>query len=247
MCEHSNIISDKNGTSTCLDCSIHFDKSFCSSFTTNHNGPSKGLVKSKSTITVILEKEFGIVDSAVLSITEKLFNLTTDNKRVKGTNKKSILCAALYYASHHLEKPMNFDDMLSRFEITHKNGAKGLKLCQIAIQECLHPEDEVKEFKGAAHSFASTHKENLTSLIVRYNIPYKNYEEIENIVVVGHQKKNKVLNDRVSTLWISCIFFWMLKINPHIDPEDFISINNDHNISLSQLRLDLEYLKNNLN
>jgi hypothetical protein len=48
-------------------------------------------------------------------------------------------------------------------------------------------------------------------------------------------------------LWISCIFFWLLKINPYIDPEEFISINEGHNITLAKLKSDLTYLKKNLN
>jgi hypothetical protein len=243
-CNHKNIISDDCGTSTCADCYIHFEKSFCSEFTSHHNGPIFNFLKSKSTIINTLEKEFGIKDATTVTITEQIFNITSKNKMVKGTNKRSILCASLYYAYHCLEKPKNFQDMLVKFNINHRNGSKGLKLCQIAMQENDHY-DEIKKFKGLIHSFVSTHKENLQELILRYNIPLKNYDEIEKIIIAGHHKKNKVLNERINNLWISCIFFWLLKINPEIDPEEFISINDDY-INLQQLRSDLTYLKKNL-
>jgi hypothetical protein len=244
MCNHHNIVLNEYGTSTCADCYVHFDKSFCEDFTTNYNGPMLNLLKSKSTIINMLEKEFGINDSTTATITEKIFNLTSKHKMVKGTNKRSILCASLYYAYHYLEKPKNFEVLLNTFNISRRHGSKGLKLCQIAMQE--GDSDEIKKFKGQIHAFASTHKEKLQELITRYNIPLKNYDEIEKIIIAGHRKKNKILNDRINNLWISCIFFWLLKINPYIDPEEFISINSDYT-TLTQLRSDLTYLRKNLN
>jgi hypothetical protein len=246
MCNHYNILLDEHGTSTCADCCIHFERSFCSEFTTHYNGPILNLLKSKSTIINTLEKEFGINDSITTTITEKIFNLTSKNKMVKGINKRSILCASLYYAYYYLEKPKNFEMLLTKFKISHKNGSKGLKLCQIALQESATAEcEDIKKFKSQIHSFASTHKENLENLITKYNIPLKNYDEIEKIIIAGHLKKNKMLNERVSGLWISCIFFWLSKINPYIDLEEFVSINSDHT-TLTQLRADLSYLKKNL-
>jgi hypothetical protein len=272
MCNHHNILLDEYGTSTCADCYVYFDKSFCSEFTTNHNGPTLNFLKTKSTIINTLEKEFGISDSTTTTITEKIFNLTSKNKMVKGTNKRSILCASLYYAYRYLEKPKNFNDMLRKFNIDYKNGSKGLKMCQIAIQESFMSSfsvgepnlqtchsnnmnkdnktiklnfDEIKKFKGHIHSFASTHKEKLQELLSKYHISLKNYDEIEKIIIAGHLKKNKILNDKSSSFWVSCIYFWLIKINPLIDPEEFISLNSG-SISLVQLRTDLNYLKKNL-
>lgn len=243
MCNHHNIILDVYGTSTCADCHTYFEKSFCTDYTTNYNGPTVNILKTKSTIVMTLEKDFGVCDRDTTLITEKIFNLTSKNKMVKGTNKRSILCASLYYACHYLKKPINFEDMLIKFNINHKIGSKGLKLCQIAIQE--YQENMVND-DLKIHSFASTHKEKLQELILRYNISLKNYDEIEKIIVTSHLKKNKILNNRINRLWISCIFFWLLKINPYIDPEEFISINSDHTTSVTQLKADLNYLTKNL-
>lgn len=258
MCNHHNIVLDEYGTSTCVDCSVHFEKSFCFEFTTNYNGPILNLLKTKSPVINTLEKEFGIFDSTTTTVAEKIFNLTSKNKMVKGTNKRSILFASLYYAYHYLENPKNFEDMLHKFNIDYKNGSKGLKMCQMAIQESSNFQssikdgktiklnlDEIKKIKGQIHSFASTHKEKLQELLSKYNISLKNYDEIEKIIIAGHLKKNKILNDRTTSFWISCIYFWLLKINPYIDPEEFVSINS-YNISVSKLLSDLTYLKKNL-
>lgn len=249
MCNHNNMVLDENGdgTYTCADCNVHFEKSFYTEFTTNYNGPMLNSFQKKSSIINTLEKEFGISDCITTEITEKIFNITSKNKTVKGTNKRSILCASLYYAYYYLHKPKNFEDMLIEFKINHKNGSKGLKMCQIAIQEYSSAtENDIKIFKDQIHSFVSTHKEKLEELIIKYNIPLKNYDEIEKIIIIGHLKKNKILNNKINNLWISCIFFWLLKINPYIDFEEFVSINEDY-ITLSQLKSDLTYLKKNLN
>jgi hypothetical protein len=242
MCNHKNIVLNENGASTCADCYTHFDKSFCFEFTTNYNGPMLNPRETKSPVISTLEKEFGIHDCVTAEMTEKIFNIVTKNKKVKGNNKRSVLCASLYYAYYYLDKPKNFEDMLTIFNINHKNGSKGLKSCQIAIQ-CSEIED-IKKFKDQIHSFISTHKQKLQELIVKYNISLKNYDEIEKIIIAGHLKKNKILNDRINNLWISCIFFWLLRVNPYIDPEEFISIND--NITLSQLKSDLAYLRKNI-
>lgn len=251
MCDHKNIVLNENGTSTCADCYTHFDRSFCSEFpissskTSYYNGPVLNLLQTKSSVINMLEKEFGINDCITTEMTEKIFNIVTKDKKIKGNNKRSVLCASLYYAYYYLDKPQNFEDMLTIFNINHKSGSRGLKLCQIAIQ-CSDVED-IKKIKGQIHSFISTHKEKLQELIAKYNISLKNYDAIEKIIIAGHLKKNKILNNKINNLWISCIFFWLLKINPYIDPEEFISITGNHyNISLNKLQSDLNYLRKNL-
>lgn len=242
MCSHHNIVNDEYG-STCVDCSVHFNKGFCSSdFTLNYNGPSVNLLKTKSSIVTTLENEFGIKDPKTIQLTEKIFKNASQNKMVKGTNKRSILCASLFYAYFYLKNPKDFKEILNLFNLTHKNGMKGLKMCQISLQEC--PIKEVK-VKDQIHSFSSSHTQKLKELIKKYNISLNHYDAIEKIIVEGHLKKNKLLNDRINNLWISCIFFWIIKINPYMDPEEFVSINSDYT-TLSQLKSDLTYLRKNL-
>lgn len=244
MCDHHTIIKDSCGTSTCATCHIFFDKCFKQEVTTtNYNGLKINLLKTKSSIISTLENNFRINDVSTLNITEKIFNLTTKKKLVKGDNKKSILCASLYYAYHHLEKPVDFQDLLLKFNITYKTGLKGLRLCQVALQTC--DKTELLKIKGQIHSFTATHKEKLENLIRKYDIPLKYYDEIEKIIIACHLKKNKILNDRMNNLWFSCIFYWLIKINPCIDAEEFISIN-DFNISLKKLKSDITYLNKNL-
>lgn len=258
MCNHHNIVSNEDGTSTCIDCSVFFEKSLYTEPTIiNYNGPIINL-KLKSTIRNILETDFGISDYILTDITEKIFLMASKNKKVKGINKKSLLCASLYYAYHYLEKPKDFRDVLVKFNIKLKIARKGLKICQVAIQESsnlneikeiLKSVDTIKndiDIRDKIHSYVATHRENLESLIKSYNISLKNYDEIEKIVILSHVKKRKDLNDNITSLWISCIYFWLLKIDHYIEPEEFVSINND-NISIGKLMTDLNFLNKNLN
>lgn len=242
MCNHDNLIKEEDGTSTCANCFVHFNKSLCSGFTTRCNGRVINLSKIKSTIISLLETEFSINDSITASITEKIFNLATKNNTVKGTKKKAFICASLYYAYHYLQKPQNFNDMVKRYNVDYKHGLKGLKLCQVAIQEASNLEEEIRKFKNEIYLYTSTHKEKLEELMLKYNIPLKNYKAIEKIIIFSHLKKNKVLNDRINNLWVSGIFLWLHKFNPHLDPEDFLGINSDY-ITLSKLKSDLAYLQ----
>lgn len=132
MCNHKNLILEDNGTSTCVDCSIHFEKKlYVDKFV------DKFVVQSpqKSSTWTVLEQDYGIVDVSVLKIAEKIFILTTKTKTVKGTNRKSILCASLYYAYYYLKRPTSFKNLLEKFNLTRIHGAKGIRLCQIAMQE----------------------------------------------------------------------------------------------------------------
>lgn len=132
MCNHKNLILEDNGTSTCVDCSIHFEKKlYVDKFVVTQctQGPQK------SSTWIVLEQDYGIVDVSVLKIAEKIFILTTKTKTVKGTNRKSILCASLYYAYYYLKRPTSFKNLLEKFNLTRIHGAKGIRLCQIAMQE----------------------------------------------------------------------------------------------------------------
>jgi hypothetical protein len=243
MCNHLTIIFDESGTSTCAECHLHFEKSFKEDNFNNYNGTKLNLTKKKSNIIVTLENKFGVNDSETATMTEKIFNIVVGNKMVKGTNKISILCASVYYAYYYLKKPVDFEELLLKFNITYKIGLKGLRLCQIALQET--PIISTNQECCNVYSFTSTHSEKLKELMRKYDIPLKYYDEIEKIIITYHLKKHKILNDRVNNLWISSIFFWLSKINPYLEPEDFISINED-NISLKKLRSDVTFLKKNI-
>lgn len=237
MCDHENIIHNDYGTFTCANCSMHFGQSF-------YTEPVRCSTTKSSTV-VSLER-IGVNDKVVLQVAEKIFNIATRKNVVKGANKTSILCASLYYAYFYLNRPTNFEDVLNTFNIKHKkNASKGLKICQIAIQSS-HSED-VKHFGEQFHSFTDTYKQNLQTLILKYNIPLKNYDQIEKLMITVHLKKNKSLNNKVTKLWISCIFFWLSRINPYIDPEEFISIENGgQETTLARLKSDIVYMEKHL-
>ncbi|AHL67564.1 hypothetical protein DH26_gp071 [Chloriridovirus anopheles1] len=231
MCSHHNIVKDEYGT-TCADCYTYFAKSFCAEgteYTSCHNGPS---FQSKSTFCKNLER-FGICDQNVSHLAQEIFNRASKNKIVKGSNKLSIMCASVYYAYFYLNNPKNFEDILAIFNINHKIAIKGLKNCQVALQE--HPLDQ-----GRIYAFTTTHKENLKNLMKKYSIPIHYYDDIENIIVVCHQKKKKILSDKINNLWISGIFFWISKFT-NLDPEEFVSMNE--NITLQQLKTDITYIR----
>jgi hypothetical protein len=204
----------------------------------------------------VLEQDYGIVDVSVLKIAEKIFILTTKTKTVKGTNRKSILCASLYYAYYYLKRPTSFKNLLEKFNLTRIHGAKGIRLCQIAMQENtgvfekMYPRTQISREPdpSSGHSFISTHKEKLQELIVKYGISIKYYDEIEQVIVRIHSIRGKPLTDNINTLWISAIFFWLSLKNPFIKEEDFLSINTEakNRISLTKLKTDLSCIKKNL-
>lgn len=256
MCNHKNLILEDNGTSTCVDCSIHFEKKlYVDKFVVTQS-------PQKSSTWIVLEQDYGIVDVSVLKIAEKIFILTTKTKTVKGTNRKSILCASLYYAYYYLKRPTSFKNLLEKFNLTRIHGAKGIRLCQIAMQEntgvffatsLLNPasRDERplpggvgrqipkgsgcdKTSDGRTQMGEPDHKEKLQELIFKYGISIKYYDEIEQVIVRIHSIRGKPLTDNINTLWISAIFFWLSLKNPFIREEDFLSINTEAKNRISQ-------------
>lgn len=274
MCNHKNLILEDNGTSTCVDCSIHFEKKlYVDKFVVTQYTQSP----QKSSTWTVLEQDYGIVDVSVLKIAEKIFILTTKTKTVKGTNRKSILCASLYYAYYYLKRPTSFKNLLEKFNLTRIHGAKGIRLCQIAMQENTGVFEKMYPMRSqtmglvcdndstsdgphssvvsprepdpsSGHSFISTHKEKLQELIFKYGISIKYYDEIEQVIVRIHSIRGKPLTDNINTLWISAIFFWLSLKNPFIREEDFLSINTEakNRISLTKLKTDLSCIKKNL-
>lgn len=247
MCDHTDLVTDEiTGASTCINCSMYCEKNLQSGFVTTHNGVKTCCV-TKSLILTMLEDEFDIYDDKVSTLMDSIFKVTLNNKNVKGVNKKAVVCASLYYGFWHLKKPKSFERLLMLFEITRKSGLKGLKMCQMAIQETCVSNEDIQLLKKNIHSYAPTHRENLKELILKYNIPLKYFNEIEEILIQSHLKKHKHLNDQSSSLWISCIFFWLAKVNPYIDPQEFASIDNDRcKIRHVQLKLDMLFLEKHL-
>ena len=159
MCNHKNLILEDNGTSTCVDCSIHFEKKLY---------VDKFVVQSpqKSSTWTVLEQDYGIVDVSVLKIAEKIFILTTKTKTVKGTNRKSILCASLYYAYYYLKRPTSFKNLLEKFNLTRIHGAKGIRLCQIAMQENTGVFEKMYPMRSQCDNEVSPHESSVVSSVV---------------------------------------------------------------------------------
>ena len=241
-CMHNNIIKNDDGMATYADCFIYFEKSLDNTEFTKYHNIRK---EPKTEMSLRLENE-GIYDSDIHKLTQTIFKLVTKNKTVKGANKQAIIFASLYYACHYKGKPKNFKDLVLRFKLSKKQASKGLKLCQIAIQESNTFIKEYDNYEVGDTSVLCTHKQTLEELIKKYNIPINFYNDIEQILITSHLKKNKTLNNKITSLWISCIFYWLLKINPYVEPEEFISINNDHNVTLTQLKSHLSYLNKTL-
>lgn len=228
MCNHTNIVHDTYGASTCADCCMHFGQSLCSDYNSNHT-----ILSTKSSFKKTLEK-YGIFDHKLVKDTEEIFNKVSKNKVVKGNHKLSLLCASLYYAYYYRETPKTFDDLTSLFNIDHKTGIKGLKTCQIIIQEsCV---------KDPICLYNSSHKNVLKDLIQKLNIPLKHYTEIENLIEISHHQKKKFLTDKINSLWLSCIFFWILQKNPDVCIDDFLDISCLKDISSHQIKSDLSFL-----
>jgi hypothetical protein len=190
-----------------------------------------------------LEK-YGVLDKTVVKLTEKIFKRVSNNKMVKGSNKLSLLSASLYYAYHYLGRPKTLEEILDIFKIKYKVGSKGLKVCQIALQE-----RPLLGVSGHVYDFTSSHTENLKDLLKRYEIPLKYYDVIESIVKKAHTSKNKNLSDKMNSLWVSSIFFWLINSSKNIDYggrasdaeyHDFVTINSGL-ITVEQLKTDLSF------
>lgn len=231
-CKHSNTTIDDCGSSTCLDCCAYFEKSLTHGFAVQSAGSHS--LAAQSNFFKTLEK-YGVLDKTVIKLTEEIFKRASNNKMVKGSNKLSLLSASLYYAYHYLGRPKTLEEVLDIFKIKYKVGSKGLKVCQIALQE-----RPLVGISGHVYDFTSSHTENLKDLLKRYEIPLKYYDVIESIVKKAHTSKNKILSDKMNSLWVSSIFFWLVNSSKNIEYDDFVTINSDL-ITVEQLKIDLSF------
>lgn len=245
-CKHSNTTIDDYGSSTCLDCCAYFEKSLTHGFAVQ-SACAHSLAGTQSNFFKTLEK-YGVLDKTVVKLTEEIFKHASNNKMVKGSNKLALLSASLYYTYHYLGRPKTLEEILHIFKIKYKLGSKGLKVCQIALQE-----RPLLGISGHVYEFTSSHTETLKHLLGRYEIPFKYYDVIESIVKKAHICKNKVLSDKMNSLWVSSIFFWLINSSKNIEYfggkaayvapeeyEDFVTINSDL-ITLEQLKTDLSF------
>lgn len=253
MCDHAEIVVDKTtGGSTCVNCSVYCCGNIIGQFRPGliRNTRHQPVVSRKVSPSVsdILNDSFAIYDEKTVTLINDIFNITLNHKTVKEVNKRAITCASLYYGLWYLGKPKSFEQLINCVNVPRRSAMKGLKACQIAIQEnrSICNSVDMQLLKASIHTFVPTYKENLLELLSSYNIHVKYFAEIENILVKSHLIKNRQLNDQSTCLWISCIFFWLLKINPYIAAEEFAGLNARYKITPLQLKLDVAFLEKHL-
>jgi hypothetical protein len=239
MCQHQNIILNEWGTSTCADCNVHFDKSL--SHINDFENKRVLIPELKSQLLKNLE-EIGINNQDVYRLVEKIFNITSKKKPLRGKNRKIIIAASLYYAHRYMGREMVFEDILKKLKLDRKEGSKGLRICQIAIQECKELEKELENLRDYTSFITLSYKESFQKLMFLYNIPEQKHYEIEEILIEIHRKKNKQLNNQITSLWVACIYFWVLKIRPRFEFEVFLTLN-PHYLDRHKIQHELKFIQ----
>lgn len=234
-CTHPYFVISECGSKTCSECHILFENSLVCEWNTQSTHPDS----SRTSVFYDNLGKYGIFDKTVAKKTQEIFLKAMTNKSAKKhASKLVILAASVFYAYHYLGQPQPLHSILVSFNLPYRSATKGLKACQIAMQECS------AELGGNISLFTSTHTETLKTLLRTHNIPMKHYPDIEKLIEHAHRQKNVHLTEKINALWISALFFWILRFNPSFDQDEFISLGqNSLTCSSQQLKSNLVFFK----
>jgi transcription initiation factor TFIIIB Brf1 subunit/transcription initiation factor TFIIB len=191
-------------------------------------------------------ENLGVNDKDVCRLVEKIFKITSDNRPLRGKNRKIVLAASLHYTYHYLGQQVDFEDILNKLGIDRKDGSKGLRICQIAMQECKELESELTKLVDQVSFTTLTYTESFQKLMRSYNIPKHKHHEVEQLLIKVHAKKNKQLTNQINSLWIACIYFWVLTIRPQFDIDDFLTLNHICRTDKLKINNELKFIQKHI-
>lgn len=155
------------------------------------------------------------ISDVIISSANVIYETVTNGKIYRGKSRKAIIFACVYHAYKMAGIPQAADSLLRIFDITKKNGLKGLKIVNINI-----PIDS--EINKTSVSVVDIIKDILSQFIM----DDKSKDEVVEIYWKIHNKSSKLNRARPQSVAASVVYYWIKKKDIKISIEDFANITN---------------------
>ena len=137
MCAHNNINQKNN---CCEDCGIQLDKElfydkewryYGPYDNRNVNDPSRCHFRKNEDKNIYKDISSLNLPDNIVKEANKLYIHVVKNRIYRGNTRKSIIFACIFYAYKQFENPQSCDTLTKLFNITRRDGLKGLKIVNL--------------------------------------------------------------------------------------------------------------------
>jgi hypothetical protein len=233
-CQHENTQQDVNGK-ICLDCGQEiFNEKYCEKdYKFFDDGKTLGRcqIKREYVRSIYNDLDGKDIPEKVGIIADKLYSEITKGGIRKKTNRTSIIFGCVYEAYKQYGNPVEFDKLISIFNINRKSASKGIKFVNFQMPKELYSD----------HSYTNI---SIKTLIKNIMDLFESKDVYVNQVIEIYEKiknKSRVLNGCwLQSLSAGLVYYW-IKINDKaISLKDYAIRVNLSEITIKKMITEIE-------
>ena len=143
ICSHKNL-NDENGILSCLDCGSELEKSifhdkewryYGQSDNKKTSDPNRVTLRKLEEKTIFKDVETMGFSDKIISFANQLYIQVTNGQIFRGNSRKAIIFACVFHTFKVFGIAQAHEDLISLFDLTKKNGLKGLKYVMFHIKK----------------------------------------------------------------------------------------------------------------
>ena len=241
-CKHANC-DISSGHKICVDCghqfkdTIKYDKEwrFYGASDTRHTSDPNRCHIRKSSEKNIEKDVVGLgFSERIIGMANSIYEQATAGNIYRGSTRRSIIFACVFHAYKLDNNPQSCDHLISTFNLTKKNGLKGLKFVNL-----YSPKEHI-----TTRTYITV--ENIiTEIMNKFNAKD---DDIRRIINICNKIKNKsqLLNRaRPQSVAAGIIRYYCNQHKKHIDSEKFRSVVNLSELTINRICKEIETIMNN--
>ena len=226
----------------CLDCGhefkddIKYDKEwrFYGSNDTRHTTDPNRCHMRKSTDKSIQKDVGGLgFSDRIIDVANGIYTQVTDGKIYRGSTRRAIIFACVFHAYKLDNNPQSCDHLITTFNLTKKNGLKGLKFVHLYSTK-----------EKQIHRSYITVENIITEIMSKFNA---GSEDVRKIINIYHKIKNKsqlINRARPQSVAAGIIRYYCLQNKKDIDSHKFKSVVNLSELTINRICKEIERVLN---
>lgn len=233
-CKHAKTI-EEDGLNICIQCGQEIDRRiihdkewryYNGSRMSDPNRAHARKTQDKNIQRDVVNMNFS---DNVIDIAEELYIEVTNGKIFRGGSRKSIVFACIYHAYKILEIPKTPENLIPIFNITKKDGLKGLKMVNINISK-----------NSKVHSTQLTLPNIIRDMMKEITSKQEHVDEVIKLSELTLNRSSKINRARPQSVAASLIYLWIMKNNINITMDDLTSITNLSHLTITKNTKELE-------
>lgn len=221
-CTHENTQTEK-GATVCTDCGVELNNEITDSKLSFD--PSRYYFRSNDERSIYKDVEGLGFSAKVVDLANKLYLQVSQDKIFRGTSRRAIIFACIFYAYKSQGTPQTCDHLLNVFKIQRKAGLRGLKMVNMNA-----PKDS--EIRTTYITPLSLIDETMN----KFKATEAQKREVENLYKRIENKSSMLNRSRPQSVGAGLIYYWICQKKKPISSKDF-----SKEVQLSELTINKIY------